>query len=75
MTVRPMWGCVGLIGWLVGASGEGGRGVKMLGCAVDISVDFNKLQIREEQPVKRGRFGTRRFRVRGQRTPEVVGGH
>ena len=72
--------------WLVGrVSGEGGRGVKKTGCLLEcqseeqevwhVRVDFNKVTDKRRSSVssvKRGRYvGTRRFRVRGQRTPEV----
>ena len=66
-------------------SGEGGRGVKKTGCLLEcqseeqevwhVRVDFNKVTDKRRSSVlsvKCGRYvGTRRFRVRGQRTPEV----
>ena len=66
-------------------SGEGGRGVKKTGCLLEcqseeqevwhVRVDFNKVTDKRRSSVssvKRGRYvGTRRFRVRGQRTPEL----
>ena len=73
--------------WLVGrrVSGEGGSGVKKTRCLLEcqseeqevwhVRVDFNKVTDKRRSSVssvKRGRYvGTRRFRVRGQRTPEV----